>query len=237
MLLEVCIDSPDGLTAAVSGGADRLEVCAALALGGLTPPTILMTMAVMTDLPCVAMIRARDGDFVWSRQEMALMQGDIEIAAEMGCTGVVLGASLSDGRLDVQALQALVAHVPDDMEMVLHRCIDLTPDAGAAVDQAVDLGFHRILTSGGAPRVMDGLDRLLAMITRADGRITIMPGSGITAQNVGRLLSAVQVDEIHASCAEALPQDPASVAMGFSAGERRQTSARLVRAMRAAIGT
>jgi copper homeostasis protein len=235
ILLEVCVDSPEGMLAAIRGGADRVEVCSALALGGLTPTTPMMVAAAAEDMPFVAMIRPRAGDFVWSKDEVDHMQSEIDEALELGTGGVVLGANRPDGRLDSKILTTLLKDLPDDIDIVLHRSVDLTPDPLEAVDAAIALGFTRILTSGGAVRAMDGIGRIKGMIDRAKGRIAIIPGAGITPGNVGALLALLPVDQVHASCAIALPQDPRAVAMGFTGAERRETSLAQIRAMKAAL--
>lgn len=203
MTLEVCVDSAEGLEQAVAGGADRIEPCAALALGGLTPSAGLIAAAARCGVPVVAMIRPRAGGFVWSGAEVAMM--DVEIAAvrAAGLAGVVLGASLPDGRLDVPVLQRLVT-AACGMELVLHRCIDLAPDMEAALAEAVSLGFHRILTSGGAVTAEAGAARIASLLARAAGRITVMPGSGVTQANAGRL-KGLGSAEIHASCSGPVP--------------------------------
>ena len=109
ILLEVCIDDPEGLRAAQTGGADRLELCSALGLGGLTPSPALVAMAARDGIAALAMIRPRAGDFVWTEAEVRAMEADIAAAAEAGLAGVVLGAALPDGRLDEAVLARLVA--------------------------------------------------------------------------------------------------------------------------------
>jgi copper homeostasis protein len=235
VLLEVCVDSPDGIAAAIKGGADRVEICSALALGGLTPTTTMMIEAVADDFPCVAMIRPRAGDFVWTPTEVAHMQGEIDEALEMGVGGLALGASRPDGTLDAKVLKALVKDMPEDVELVLHRCIDLTPDPLAALETAIALGFDRVLTSGGALRAVEGLGRLRALFDRAAGRIEIMPGSGITPDTISQLAALLPLTSVHASCAKARPQDPRAVALGLAQAERRETDLAQVRAMRAAL--
>lgn len=236
MLLEVCVDSPEGLVAAIKGGADRVEVCSALALGGLTPTTTMMSTAGAGEIPFVAMIRPRAGDFVWTAEEVDHMQGEIDEALEMGAEGLVLGASRADGSLDAKVLKALVKNMPDDIDLVLHRCIDLTPDPLLALETAIALGFDRVLTSGGAPRAVDGLGRLKAMFDRAAGRIEIMPGSGITPDNLGQLAALLPLTSVHAGCARSLPQSALAVAMGLTGAGRKETDAALVRAMKAEMG-
>jgi copper homeostasis protein len=234
-LLEICVDSPAGLLAAIDGGADRLELCSALALGGLTPTWALMALAAEHEIPALAMIRPRAGDFVWTPDEVDHMQGEIDDALESGLDGIVIGANRPDGRLDAKALRTLLADIPPEFDKVLHRAIDLTPDPVEAVDIAVGLGFTRILTSGGVPRAVDGLGRLRAMFDRARGRIEIMPGAGITAANVGSLAALLPLTSVHASCALARPQADKAVAFCFTGPERRETDADTVLALREAL--
>ena len=235
MLLEVCVDSPLGLMAAIEGGADRVELCSALPLGGLTPTTTLMAQAKAAGMPAMVMIRPRPGDFVWAVDEVDHMQAEIVAALEMGMQGIVIGANRPDGRLDTKVLAALLKDVGPPVQKVLHRCIDLTPDPVQAVDTAIALGFDRILTSGGAQRAVDGLGTLQAMLDRARGRIEILPGSGITADNVAGLLAVLAVDQVHASCSAEFPQAARAVSMGFTPAVRRETDAGRVAALRRAL--
>lgn len=259
--LEVCVDSAEGLAQAVAGGADRIELCAALALGGLTPSAGLIGLASGCGVPVVAMIRPRAGDFVWSEAEVAMMEAEIAAARAAGLAGVVLGASRPDGRLDVAVLRRLVAaatvdagdrflhrnrvgafegsgpefsKTPGAIELVLHRCIDLVPDMGVALEEAVELGFHRILTSGGAVTAEAGAARIAALVGQAAGRITVMPGSGVTPGNAA-MLKGLGITEIHASCSVSTPVSGRVVEMGFAPPVRRQTAADQVRALRRAL--
>ena len=230
--LEVCVDSPAGLLAAIDGGADRLELCSALALGGLTPTSALMALAAGHAIPALAMIRPRAGDFIWTPAELDHMQAEIGCALGAGLAGLVIGANRPDGRLDVPALHRLLAAIPPGIEKVLHRAIDLAPDPAEAVEQAIALGFDRILSSGGAPRAIDGLARLRAMVDQARGRIEIMPGAGITPDTLGPLAAQLPLTSVHASCAIARPQDGRAVALGFTPPARRDTDAGTVLVMR-----
>lgn len=233
MILEVCVDSAEGLAQAVAGGADRIELCAALALGGLTPPPGLIDLAGRCGVPVVAMIRPRAGDFVWSEVEVGMMEAEIGAMRTAGLHGVVLGASLPDGRLDVPVLGRLVA-VSQGLELVLHRAIDLAPDLGAALEAAAALGFHRILTSGGETTAEAGALRIAALVGQAAGRITVMPGSGVTPENAA-MLKGLGIREIHASCSVQTPVSGRVVEMGFAPPLRRQTDANAVRALRKAL--
>ena len=260
-MLEVCVDSAEGLAEAVAGGADRIELCSALALGGLTPSAGLIGLAAGCGLPVVAMIRPRAGDFVWSEAEVGMMEAEIAAMRAAGLAGVVLGASCPDGRLDLPVLRRLVTaargaeggrflhrnrfgafagsetvftDTPGAFQLVLHRCIDLAPDMGAALEQAVDLGFDRILTSGGETTAEAGAARIAALVLQAAGRIAVMPGSGVGPGNA-RLLTGLGIAEIHASCSVSTPVSGRVVEMGFAPQVVRQTDADAVRALRKAL--
>ena len=231
--LEVCVDTAEGLAQAVAGGADRVELCAALSVGGLTPSAGLIAEAAGCGIPVVAMIRPRAGDFVWSEAEITMMEAEIAAVRAAGLAGVVLGASLPDGRLDVVVLGRLAA-LAAGMELVLHRAIDLTPDLGVALEEALVLGFHRILTSGGAVTAEAGMARIAALVAQAAGRITVMPGSGVNTGNAA-MLKGLGISEIHASCSATTPVTGKVVEMGFAPPVRRQTDANAVRALRKAL--
>lgn len=202
--LEVCVDTPEGLMAAVRGGAHRIELCAALSEGGLTPSVGLMRLAAQSACPIRAMIRPRTGGFVYSAAETDVMRRDIDAAREAGLSGVVYGASLADGRLDTELLRRLCEHA-GGLEQALHRAVDLTPDPCEAVDQAVALGFATILSSGGTRRAEDGLARLSLMTRHAAGRIEIMPGGGVTADNALKIAMETGAVWLHASCGQPIP--------------------------------
>jgi copper homeostasis protein len=231
--LEVCVDTAEGLFQAVAGGADRIELCAALAVGGLTPSAGLIGLAAQCAVPVVAMIRPRAGDFVWSEAEVGMMEAEIAAVRAAGLAGVVLGASLPDGRLDGTVLRRLVAAAAG-LELVLHRCIDLAPDMGVALEEAVGLGFHRILTSGGEVTADAGAARIAALVAQAAGRITVMPGSGVNPGNAA-MLKGLGITEIHASCSAQTAVTGRVVEMGFASVVRRQTDADAVRALRKAL--
>ena len=235
-LLEVCVDDPLGLTEAQAGGADRVELCAALALGGLTPTVGLMAAGLMAagrGIRAHAMIRPRSGDFCFSPAETAVMRADIDAVRAAGLAGVVLGANLPDGRLAFPLLTALTDHARG-LDLTLHRAIDLTPDPLAAVDQAIALGFHRILSSGGEKTAVEGIARLRAMMDHAAGRIVVMPGSGVSLATLPAL-RALPFTEIHASCAAPIPAAPRALKMGFASGTEKRTDRALVAALKTAL--
>jgi copper homeostasis protein len=227
VLIEVCVDSAGGLAEAVAGGADRIELCAALDVGGLTPSAGLMQVAAQSPVPVLAMIRPRSGDFVFSPAEVAVMLADIAAARAAGLAGVVLGASLLGGGLDGATLGRLVK-AASGLDLTLHRAFDLVPDMAPAIDLAVDLGFRRILTSGQAATAAEGRAGLEQCFALAAGRIAIMPGSGVSAETVPAL-QGLPLTDLHGSCSV-----PGVVApLGF--GAPRRTSAARVRALKAAV--
>lgn len=234
VLLEVCVDDLAGLQAAIEGGADRIELCSALALGGLTPSLGLMELAATFDIPCNAMIRPRAGDFVFSEEEIEIMLADIAAARNAGLAGVALGASLPDGRLDRMVLQTL-ARAAEGLDLTLHRAFDLVPDIAEAVEVAVRLDFSRILTSGGARTALEGVDGIGQAMASAKGRIAIMPGAGISAENAAQF-RALGIAEFHASCSVALDGAGGRLLdFGFQSAGARRTDPDKVRALKAAV--
>ncbi len=232
--LEVCIDSADGIEACVTGGAHRIELCSALALGGLTPSAGLMKLASACPIPARAMIRPRPGGFRFSRAEMAQMIADIDAARDAGLDGVVLGAAHADNALDVDALR-LLSDRADGMGRTLHRVVDLLPRPHEAVEAAVALGFDCILSSGGAPAAAQGLPELARMVDVANGRLEIMPGAGVTAENAAHIISESGADWVHGSCSRPQGSDPEHRRFGFATGRERATDPDEIRTLLSAI--
>ncbi len=234
ILLEVCIDDPEGFAAARAGGADRLELCAALGLGGLTPSPALVAEAARSKMPALAMIRPRAGNYVWTAAEVAAMENEIALLRSAGARGVVIGASLPDGRLDAAVLARLM-RAAEGLDVTLNRVSDLAPDAGEVVAVAVELGIPRILSSGGARGAPEGVERLERMFRAAAGRVTIMPGAGLSAETLPAL-AGLPLSEVHGSFSTLAPEpEPLVAAFGFQVPGARRTDARKVAAMRAAL--
>ncbi|MFC3443293.1 copper homeostasis protein CutC [Sphingobium rhizovicinum] len=239
-LLEVCVDTPAGLAAALDGGADRIELCSALALGGLTPSAGLIALAARTrkrtQAPVRAMIRPREGHFLFDAADCDMMLRDIDAVRAAGLDGVVIGASNAAGGLDIALLERLVAHA-SGMAITLHRVVDLLPDPVEAVDAAITLGLSTILTSGGATRAVDGVDNIAAMQQRAGGRIEIMAGSGVHADNAPGIIAATGIGAVHASCSRPIAGISARLLdLGFDNANRRITDRAAVAALRQATG-
>jgi copper homeostasis protein len=233
VILEVCVDDPAGLAEAVAGGADRIELCSALGLGGLTPSAGFMQMAAQCGVPCYAMIRPRAGDFVFTVAEVAVMRADIRAAQAAGLSGVVLGASHPDGRLNEAVLRVLLDEAAG-IDCTLHRAIDLAPDRIEAVALAKDLGFRRILTSGGALRADLAIAALAEMMQAAGADCVIMPGSGVSLSVLPQL-AALPLREVHASCSVNLPSGGAALAFGFQSGHEKRTERGTVAALKQAL--
>ncbi len=198
-MLEVCVDTIDGVIAAMKGGAGRVELCSSLSEGGLTPSLGLMRAAAALPLPCYAMIRPRSGLFGFSETEAKIMLADIAFAREAGLAGVVLGAQNADGGLNIELLAQLIA-AAGELGTTLHRVIDVVPEPLLALDQAIELGFERVLTSGAQPLAPEGTALIAQMVLQAAGRLSVMPGCGLTADNVANVIAVTGVQEVHAAC-------------------------------------
>lgn len=236
MILEVCVDDAAGLDAAVGGGADRIELCAALSAGGVTPSFGFMQLAATRPIPISVMIRPRSGDFVFSPVEADLMKRDIDAARLAGCSGLVLGANLANGALDVPLLEQLCAY-GQGLDLTLHRAYDVVPNFEEATEAAIALGFSRILTSGGSRTALEGLETLASIMPIARDRISIMPGAGVRPQSARAILDQLDISEIHASCSanvEHCDETQLSV-LGFTGPGRKRTDEATVRELKALI--
>lgn len=215
--LEICVDTPDAITA-VAGHADRIELCSALDVGGLTPDPGLMAYAVSEGLETHALIRPRSGDFTLSDSDLSTTLTSIHAAHDLGVSGVVIGAE-RDGALDRAALEQMV-QAASGLTLTLHRVIDVVDDPLGALDTAIDLGFHRVLTSGAAKSAAEGITGLNAMFNAASGRIEVMAGSGITSQTLPAIMAQTDITSFHSSCSGHSPLDQRYVAFGFGSTKR-----------------
>lgn len=197
-LLEITVESVRGAQAAERGGADRIELCAALDTGGLTPPpALLREVCGAVRIPVLAMIRPRDAGYDYSPAEFSAMQRQIEAARAAGAQGVVFGVLRSGDRtVDVARASELV-HLAAPMQCTFHRAFDETPDMRRALEDVISTGAHRILTTGGAQSVLEGAAMLGTLLIQAAGRIIIVPGKGIQPRNFAEVRRRVPAREFH----------------------------------------
>lgn len=233
-VLEVCVDDAQGVLACVEGGVDRIELCSALALGGLTPSMGLMRLAAQTNIPVFAMVRPRAGDFCFSDSELSIMCDDIAAAVDAGVQGVVLGAATRQQDLDVSMLGKLI-DAAGDLEKTLHRVIDTVNQPLEALEQTIDLGFDYVLSSGGQPGVAEGIEMLGKLHANAQGRIRIMAGAGLTPSLVPSIHEQTGIDMFHASCRHAKSIAEPYRSLGFAGPALAQTDATLISQYREAL--
>lgn len=207
MTLEVCTGSIPSILAAKAGGAHRVEVCAALEVGGLTPSLgHLRAAAEISGIRKHVLIRPRGGDFCYSDDEISIMLHDIQLCATMGFDGVVVGALTTHGEVDIPACRAF-REAAGGMNITFHRAFDECSNPHQALEDIISLGYSRVLTSGQAPKAHDALPLLHSLVEQAAGRIIIMPGSGVTPENARQIIEATGATEIHASAKGILTHD------------------------------
>jgi copper homeostasis protein len=233
-LIEVAIESVEDAVAAEAGGADRLELCTALDLGGLTPSLgTYLEIREACRLPVVVMIRPRPGDFVYSDPEVRVMGRDIDLFAQYEPDGFVFGVLLEDGRVDESRcgwLVGLAGRVP----CVFHRAFDRTPDPTEALEAVQALGFARVLTSGQESTAFAGAPAIAETVKQADGRIGVVPCGRVRANSVVEVVRLTGCTEVHGSFAESVPEGEGRGYRGYQ--QRSRTSRAEVQATRAALG-
>ncbi|MFC8303215.1 copper homeostasis protein CutC [Specibacter sp. NPDC057265] len=195
-MLEIAVQDPDGARAAMAAGADRVELCTGLSTGGLTPSSGLVAAVVEAAGPgrVHVLVRPREGGFVYSSAEVGVMVRDVELLARgaangSGVAGVVVGALLPGGALDVAATGRMVA-AAGGLEVTFHRAIDVCPEPEALVDGLLELGIARVLTSGCASRSIDGISVIAALAARVGDRLEIQAGGGVRVEDIPALLDA-----------------------------------------------
>jgi len=205
-ILEICAGNLQSALAAQEGGAQRIELCAALDCGGLTP-SLGLVRAVRKHLSIRVnvLIRPREGDFCYDDTELALMLDDIRLCREAGADGVAIGALDAGNRLDLPKMQAM-CQAADGMDITCHRAFDFTSDPVEALDTLVALGIPRVLTSGQAVTAFEGRFLLKKLVEHAAGRISIMPGAGLSAQNLHEVAETTGATEFHLSAKKKVVQ-------------------------------
>lgn len=198
-ILEICAGSVESAIAARDGGAQRIELCAALEVGGVTPSAGLIAEARKIDgLTLNVIIRPRGGDFLYNEYEAACMEQDIRTCKQLGVDGVVIGALTADGDIDTVLCKRLIA-AAKSMSITFHRAFDMCRDPKKALEELIAMGCDRVLTSGQAATAEAGIPLLKELVQQAGRRIIIMPGCGVNSNNAAAILSATGATEIHAS--------------------------------------
>jgi copper homeostasis protein len=197
ILLEICCGSIDDAIESEKGGADRVELCSALFLGGLTPSIgTIQEAKSRLKIPIIVMVRPRGGGFCYTDAEFATMERDTTAAIEAGADGIVFGILQPDGKIDRHRSQRICKLI-GDKQAVFHRAFDVTPDPFAALDELIDCGIARILTSGQKDTVPQGIDMIRKLVERAGDRIEILPGGGIHPYRVREIAEKTGCKQIH----------------------------------------
>lgn len=227
MIVEICVQSLDGAKMAQELGADRIELCMGLEVGGLTPSMGLFTQVKnQTQIPVHVLIRPRIGGFYYSHQEIITMTHDLRLVVESGAEGIVIGALNSDFTLDLKTIAALIREaqaINPKIHITAHRAFDWTPNPLDSAKSLSDLGCHTLLTSGQAPTAQEGFELLTKLHVDLGGQMTIMPGGGINANNRS-LFAQAGFKAIHASASELINEQQPDTNVFFE--EHRQKGQR-----------
>lgn len=236
---EICANSVESCIAAQKGGAHRVELCAGIPEGGTTPSygEIAMAREVLTTTRLHVIIRPRGGDFLYSPIEVKTMLKDIEVARQLGADGVVFGCLTAEGEIDLPIMRELMK-ASEGLSVTFHRAFDVCRDAKKALEQIIELGCNRILTSGQQPTAELGIPLLKELQEQASGRIILLAGCGVNEKNISRIAQETGIQEFHFSARESIKSGMnyknESVSMGgtvlINEYERNVTSAERVKA-------
>jgi copper homeostasis protein len=197
--LEITVGTVEDAVAAEQGGANRLELCAALAVGGLTPSLgTLIEVKAAVALPVMVLVRPRPGGFAYGAADFRVMQRDVDLALQHGADGIVFGILTTDGRVDADRSRHLLRQA-GERATVFHRAFDVTPDPFEALEQLIDLGFRRVMTSGQEETAYNGAGLIAELVRRARGRVEILPAGGINRFTVADVVTRTGCDQVHAS--------------------------------------
>jgi copper homeostasis protein len=195
--IEICANSLSSALIAQQAGAYRVEFCDNLREGGTTPSFGQIALArKLLNIKLYPIIRPRGGDFLYSDLEFDIMKADIEQCTQLGCDGVVFGILTPDGRVDKERCLELKA-AAGDIGLTFHRAFDRCRNAFEALEDIIDLGFERILTSGLEDNALKGASLLSQLVAQAKGRISIMPGAGVRPENLKELIDLTGAQEYH----------------------------------------
>lgn len=198
-ILEVCVDSVESALAAAKGGADRLELCGNLVIGGTTPEEVLFEkIKELSDVKVNVLIRPRYGDFLYTDYEFDIISRSVERFRGLGANGVVVGCLLPDGSLDVERMKRL-KDLAGSMDVTLHRAFDMCRDPHEALEQAKELGVRTILTSGQQENCRKGRELIAVLVKESEGKVDIMAGGGVDAATIRELIPATGASSYHMS--------------------------------------
>ena len=197
---ENCANSVESCVEAQRGGADRVELCAGIPEGGTTPSygDVVVARRLLTTTKLHVIIRPRGGDFLYSDLEKEIMLEDVRMARRLGVDGVVFGVLTAEGDVDMDFMRQLMAE-SEGMSVTFHRAFDVCRDPFLALEQIIELGCNRILTSGQMPKAEEGVELLKQLVEKAGDRIIIMPGCGVNASNIAHIAEATGAREFHFS--------------------------------------
>ena len=224
-LLEICCADLESVAVANDAGADRIELCSALSVGGLTPSYGMVSEAVrMSRIPVNVLIRPREGDFVYTQAEGLCMLSDIEACSSAGASGVVIGALNPDRSIDTAICSLLASKAKGlGMTVTFHRAFDLCCNPSGALETIISMGCDRVLTSGQQSSATKGAKLLRQLVGQADGRIIIMPGAGVNSHVIADLAAETRAKEFHASAKKnigsLMQSDGKQVSMGAADSE------------------
>jgi copper homeostasis protein len=242
VVIEIAVDSVASAVAAERGGAARVELCANLLEGGVTPSAGMMAAVhAAISIGLQVMIRPRGGDFSYEPAEIDVMARDIAMAKSLGADGVVLGLLTTNGRVDVEPTRRLI-DLARPLEVTFHRAFDMSADLLESLEDVCATGADCLLTSGGEANCLEGMETIAALVQAARGRIAIMAGGGIRSENAARIVAATGVREIHSGLSTTIESSVAyrnpRVSMGKAQGreyQRQQVTEESVRQLRESI--
>lgn len=199
-IIEICANSAQSCVEAEAGGATRVELCAAIPEGGTTPSygEIRMAQKMTSTIHINVIIRPRGGDFLYTPAEVESMLYDLDMAKRLNVHGVVFGCLTKEGDIDVPLMRKLI-DASGALSVTCHRAFDVCRDPFVALEQLIELGCDRILTSGQQPDAVRGIPLIRELVQRADGRIIIMPGAGVRSTNIARIEAETGAKEFHTS--------------------------------------
>ena len=227
MIVEICANSFESAVAAQNAGADRIELCTQLAVGGLTPsPHLIKKVISELFIPVHVLIRPRKGNFCYSKKELNIMKNDIEFCKIVGCSGVVSGVLQSDLTIDLIATKQLI-EVANGIDFTFHRAFDCVKDPLVSLENLIDLKIKRVLSSGLKPSAIEGISLLSKMNKIANQQIEIMPGSGINLDNVLRFKNK-GFTSIHLSATQQPEKKSASFFEGGTEGVSNEKTIRKI---------